>query len=108
MIRIVIAVALMTVGALAVLATVVGLFRYKYVLNRIHAAALTDTLGVLGILLGLVVLCGWSVLSVKLVLIIVFMWMAGPISTHLLAKMELLTNAGIDADAEGEEGEQLI
>lgn len=108
MIRTVIAVVLMSIGMLAVFASVVGMFRYRYVLNRIHAAALTDTLGVLGILLGLVVLCGWSVLSVKMVVILVFMWMAGPISTHLLAKMELLTNADIDADAEGEEGEQFL
>ncbi len=108
MIRIGIAVALMCVGLLAVFSSVVGLFRYRYVLNRIHAAALTDTLGVLGILSGLAVLCGWSILTAKLLIIIVFMWMSGPVSTHLLAKMELLTFADIDADAEGEEGEQLL
>lgn len=108
MIRIGIAVALICVGLIAVFSSVVGLFRYQYVLNRIHAVALTDTLGVLGILSGVAVLCGWSILTAKIVVIIVFMWVSGPVSTHLLAKMELLTNSDIDADADGEEGEELL
>ena len=87
---------------------VIGQFRLKYVLNRMHAAAITDTLGVLFIMGGLALLCGWTLTTVKLGIIIVFMWLAGPVVTHLIAKMELLTERGVDAEAPHEEGEVLL
>lgn len=108
MIRMILAVALMTFGLVSVCISALGLFRFRCVLNRIHAAAVTDTLGVLGILVGLALLCGLSIMTLKICVIIVFMWLAGPVVTHLLAKMELLTEQNIDAEAPHEEGEQLL
>ena len=108
MIRTILAVALMCFGMFSVFVSALGLFRFQCVLNRIHAAAVTDTLGVLGLMLGLVLLCGWTVMTVKICIIIVFMWLAGPVVTHLVAKMELLTERNIDAEAPHEEGELLL
>lgn len=108
MIRTILAVALMTCGLAAICVSALGLFRFRYVLNRMHAAAVTDTLGVLGILGGLALLCGPTLMTVKIGIIIVFMWLAGPVVTHLLIKTELLTEREIDADAPQEEGEQLL
>lgn len=108
MIKTILALALMSFGLLAICVSALGLFRFKYVLNRMHAAAVTDTLGVLGIMLGLILLFGWDVVSLKLVVTVVFMWLASPVVTHLIAKMELLTDWGIDAEAPAEEGEQLL
>lgn len=108
MIKTILALALMSFGLLAICVSAFGLFRFKYVLNRMHAAAVTDTLGVLGIMLGLILLFGWDVVSLKLVVTVVFMWMASPVVTHLIAKMELLTEWDIDAEASAEEGEQLL
>jgi len=108
MFRIILAVALMSFGLVSVCISALGLFRFHCVLNRIHAAAVTDTLGVLGILLGLAILCGLTVMTLKICVIIVFMWLAGPVVTHLIAKMELLTERDIDAEAPCEEGEQLL
>ena len=85
-----------------------GLFRFKCVLNRIHATAITDTLGVLFIMGGLALLWGWNLTTLKLGVIIVFMWLAGPVVTHLIAKMELLTEYDMDAEASHEEGEVLL
>ena len=108
MIRVVLAVALMGFGLFAICVSAVGLFRFKCVLNRIHAAAITDTIGVLCMMVGLALLCGLTLTTVKLGIIVVFMWMAGPVVTHLIAKMELLTERNIDAEAPHEEGEQLL
>ena len=47
MLRIIGAVALMGFGLFSVCVSAIGLFRFKCVLNRIHATAITDTLGVL-------------------------------------------------------------
>ena len=54
--RIGLAIVLMSLGAAVILISVVGLFRLKDVLERLHAGALTDTLGVLLIVAGLAVL----------------------------------------------------
>ena len=108
MIRTVLAVALMCFGLFSVCVSALGLFRFQCVLNRIHAAAVTDTIGVLGLMLGLTLLCGWTVMTAKICIIIVFMWLAGPVVTHLVAQMELLTGRNIDAEAPHEEGELLL
>lgn len=108
MIRTVLGTALILAGVFAVCVATLGLFRFRHVLNRMHAAALADTLGVLGVLLGLILLCGVSVLSGKLLLIVAFLWLTSPVSTHLIAKMELLTGLDTDADARSEEGERML
>ncbi len=108
LLRIIGAVALMGFGLFSVCVSAVGLFRFKCVLNRIHAAAITDTLGVLFIMGGLALLCGWTLTTVKLGIIVVFMWLAGPVVTHLIAKTELLTERDVDAEAPHEEGEVLL
>lgn len=108
MIRTVFAIALMSFGLFSILVSALGLFRFKCVLNRIHAAAITDTIGVLCMMVGLALLCGWSLMTLKIGVIVVFMWLAGPVVTHLIAKMELLTERDIDAEAPHEEGELLL
>ena len=45
-----------------------GVFKFHYVLNRMHAAALGDTLGIGLSMLGLVILCGWNLTSLKMIL----------------------------------------
>jgi len=69
-----------------------GVFEYKYVLNRMHAAAIGDTLGISSSLLGLIILSGFNFTSLKMGLIIVFLWFASPVSSHLIARLEVSTN----------------
>ena len=98
MIKSIIAVVLISISLFAVCVGTLGLFRFKCVLNRMHAAAIVDTLGTLGIVLGLLLLCSSAVVCLKLVLILIFLWLTSPIASHLIAKMELLTGMDIDAD----------
>ena len=53
-----IAVVLISLGVLVVAISILGLFRLRNALERLHAGAVTDTLGVLLIVAGLCVLCG--------------------------------------------------
>ena len=69
-----------------------GVFKFKYVLNRMHAAAMGDTLGIGASLTGLILLSGFNVTSVKMALIIAFLWMASPVSSHLISRLEVITN----------------
>ena len=79
-------------GILVVAVSVFGVYRFRYVLNRMHVAALGDTLGVSLILLGLIVARGLSAVSLKLLLVIVFFWIASPTASHLIARLETTTN----------------
>ena len=67
----------------------IGLIRLPDVYTRMHAAGLADTLGMGLILLGLGLQSGLSLVSVKLVLIFVFMVFTNPTATHALAKAAL-------------------
>lgn len=77
---------------------VLGLFRFKYVLNRMHAAAMGDTLGIILIVAGTVVLRGVSLASLRLLLILVFMFLTGPVVTHLIAEGEVCSNASAEEE----------
>ena len=73
----------------------IGVFRFKYVLNRMHAAAMGDTLGIGFSLLGLIIMSGLNFTSLKLFFVIVFLWFSSPASSHLIAKLEVATNEEI-------------
>ena len=83
---------------------VFGVFKFDYVLNRMHAAAMGDTLGIGISLVGLIILSGWNFASLKMALIIVFLWNASPVSSHLIARLEATTNPHLERCCELEEG----
>ncbi|MDE6913493.1 MAG: monovalent cation/H(+) antiporter subunit G [Lachnospiraceae bacterium] len=74
-----------------------GVFKLKYVLNRMHAAAMGDTFGIALSMLGLVILCGLNFTSVKMILVVVFLWFASPVASHMLARFEVTTNEKPDS-----------
>ena len=69
-----------------------GIFHMKYVLNRMHAAAMGDTLGISISLVGLMIFSGLNFTTMKMVLIVTFLWLASPVSSHLIARLEVSTN----------------
>ena len=97
-IRTIAALGLILLGTLVVAISILGLFRFRDALERIHAGAVTDTLGVLLILGGLILLCGWNGHGIKLAATLVVLWATNPISSHLIARMELITGRDIATD----------
>ena len=86
---------LMGLGIFAI--EMVGVFRFKYVLNRMHAAAMGDTLGIGFSLVGLMIMSGWNFTTLKLFLVIVFLWFSSPASSHLIARLEVATDEDRDS-----------
>jgi multicomponent Na+:H+ antiporter subunit G len=80
---------LLLLGLLIFLLEMIGVFRFQYVLNRMHAAAMGDTLGLGCCLLGLIVMKGFCFTSLKLLLVIVFLWFSSPVTSHLIARLEV-------------------
>ncbi|MCD8121959.1 MAG: monovalent cation/H(+) antiporter subunit G [Clostridiales bacterium] len=70
----------------------VGVYRFRYVLNRMHAAAMGDTLGIGFSIVGLIVMNGFSFTSLKLFLVVAFLWFSSPTSSHLIARLEYTTD----------------
>lgn len=91
------------IGLLTLCVSVFGVYRFKYVLNRMHSSAMGDSLGILFIIFGLMILSGFQFGTLKLALIIVFFWTAGPVSSHMIAQMEVLINENIQEECEVQE-----
>lgn len=72
-----------------------GVFHLRYVLNRMHAAAMGDTLGITCSLVGLMLLSGLNAATLKMALVILFLWISSPVSSHMLARLEAETNEDI-------------
>ena len=97
MVRIIVAGILILSGLFALGIATIGIFRFSAMLNRIHVASKCDTFGALLILLGLMVMSGWTIFSLKLFLVIVFLWLCNPVASHLIARSEVRTNPNLEA-----------
>ncbi|KAA3627203.1 MAG: sodium:proton antiporter [Proteobacteria bacterium] len=76
-------------GSLFVVIGNVGLVRLPDFYTRLHAAGITDTMGAGLMLLGMTFQAGWTLITVKLVLITLFVLLTSPTAAHALAKSAL-------------------
>lgn len=79
------------IGLIVFFAEIFGIFKFDYLLNRMHVAAIGDTLACFSCLLGLMIMSGFSVATLKMIIVIISLWLTSPISSHLIAKMEAET-----------------
>ncbi|MEO3429915.1 monovalent cation/H(+) antiporter subunit G [Pelagibius sp. CAU 1746] len=85
---------LLTAGGFFVLVGGIGALRMPDLYTRMHAASVTDSLGAMLVLSGLVLQAGFSLDAVKLAAILIFMLFTSPTSANALASAALL--AGIN------------
>ena len=90
---------LIVAGGLFVFIGGVGALRMPNFYTRIHAASLTDSMGSILLLVGIMLQAGLSLASVKLVAILGFLLLTGPAATYALANAALLS--GMKPDAKG-------
>ena len=67
----------------------IGVLRFPDVFTRLHASGMTDTMGAGLILTGLMLQVSPSLVTVKLLLILLFLWMTSPVATHAVAHAAL-------------------
>lgn len=92
MLRMILGTVFMSIGLIIFIIEVFGIFKFKYVLNRMQVAAMGDTLGLSASLLGLAIISGLNFTTLKLAILIVFFWITSPICSHMLANMEVVIN----------------
>ena len=84
--------ACLLLGAFLIISGAVGVLRFPDFFTRMHAAGVTETLATTLILLGLMLLAGWSIMSFKLLLILLFILITSPVASHALTKAALHGN----------------
>ena len=96
-IRLILGSAFLICGLVIFFTEIFGVFRFHYVLNRMHAAAMGDTLGIGSCMIGLVIFSGINFTSLKLLSILAFLWFASPVSSHVLSRLEVATNENLES-----------
>jgi multicomponent Na+:H+ antiporter subunit G len=96
-IKLIVGSAFLVCGIVIFFTELFGVFHFNYVLNRMHAAAMGDTLGISACLIGLIIFSGINFTSLKLLLIICFLWFSSPVSSHMLSRLEIATNDNLEA-----------
>ena len=86
-VRLILTAAFMVLGLFVCCVGVYGVFKLKYAANRMHAAALNDTMGISLCLVGLAISAPDVFTALKILL-----WLASPVASHLLCRLEVETN----------------
>ena len=79
-------------GVVCCLLGILGVYHFKFVMNRMHCAAIIDTLGIAAIIAGLIVASGSMSYIPKLLAIVVILWVGSPIASHLVGRLEVSTD----------------
>ena len=82
---------LLTAGGAFIFVGGLGALRLPNFYTRMHAASLTDSMGSILVLLGVMLQAGWSLAAVKLLAILAFLLLTGPTASYALANSALLS-----------------
>ncbi len=80
-----------------------GILRLPDFFSRQHAAGITDTLGASLVLIGLMLEGGLSLITIKLMTILLFLLLTSPVATHAIAQAAL--QSGLKPQLTNEEDE---
>jgi len=95
-IRFILGIGFIITGLLVFVVQLIGVYKFKYILNRMHAAGMGDTMGISLCLIGTMFLYGWGFTTLKVALIVAFLWLASPVATHLISRLEVTTNENLE------------
>ena len=103
-IRFLLSAALIGGGLVCIFFAVLGVFKFRFVMNRMHCAAIIDTLGVAFTLAGLM-FSGVGIEYIpKLACILGILWIGSPIASHLVGRLEIMTDEDLKRHMEMEGG----
>lgn len=77
------------IGSLFCFIGSLGMIRFPDLFTRLHAASLIDTVGIGFIFLGLMVQAGFTLITLKLLIILLLMFFLSPLTTHAAARAAL-------------------
>ena len=87
-------------GAIAVAGiSLLGVNRFSFDLNRLHAAGMCDSLMLPLLILGCVLYAGLSATSWKLLCAALVQWLTSPVSGHLIGRLIFETDDDLKKEA---------
>jgi multicomponent Na+:H+ antiporter subunit G len=92
---------LLIIGCIFIGFSIVGILRYRNIYTKILLISKVDTVATLTIIIGLIIKMGFSMATVKLIILTVFLMITNPINTHMIARAAWLNGASFE-DQEGE------
>lgn len=95
--------ALLSIGGIFVFIGGVGALRMPDLYTRMHAASLTDTMGAILIIVGVMLQAGASLAAIKLAAILLFLLLTSPTASNALASAALLAGLRPGAAVQDEE-----
>ena len=96
---------LLTAGGVFVLIGGIGALRMPNLYARMHAASVTDTMGAVLVMSGIMLQAGLSLATIKLIAILLFLLLTSPTSSNALASAALLAGTRPFAEAGQDEEE---
>jgi multicomponent Na+:H+ antiporter subunit G len=78
-------------GSFFVVIGAFGTYRFPDFWSRLHAASITDSAGVILLLVGMGIYSGLTLVTFKLLVIGLFLFITGPTSTHAVANAALVS-----------------
>tara|TARA_B100001094_G_scaffold73327_1_gene69612 strand:- start:1666 stop:2040 length:375 start_codon:yes stop_codon:yes gene_type:complete len=83
--------AMILAGSFFVIIGAVGILRFPDFWSRLHAASVTESAGMILLLIGMALQTGWTLIAFKLGVIGIFILITGPTSTHAVANAALVS-----------------
>jgi len=90
-------------GSAFTLIGAIGALRFPDFWTRLHAASVTDSGGMILLMFGMCLQAGFSLITVKLIAIAIFLFITGPTSTHAVANAALVSGSKPNQKPEPEE-----
>lgn len=111
LIRLILGCTFIVMGIFMFLFGILGVFKLKYTLNRMHFAGAGDTGALAFTIIGVSIINGIDYSTLKLILVLIFFWFASPVSSHLIGRLMLNIDEDIDSHCKvlnKEESEKVI
>jgi len=78
-------------GSIFMLIGAIGALRFPDFWSRVHAVSVTDSAGMLLLVTGMCVQGGFTLITVKLIIIGAFLFITGPTATHAVANAAMVS-----------------
>ena len=77
-------------GSFFTIVGALGIIRFPHFWARLHAGSVSDSAGVILLIVGMAIQSGLTLETVKLILVGVFLFITGPTTTHAVADTNLV------------------
>ena len=95
---------LLVLAIFAMASSVIGSIQFGFIMNRLHAAGIGDTMALLFAAVAAAVGTGNFIIALKIFTVVLFMWFTSPVATHFLGQIEYYMNNHLNKYMRREDG----